>query len=86
MHQVYVLKRPHVEEFLRAMANIYECVLFTASLSKVTFPHFNFYAFLITFAGFIFLISVIEYIRDVAVSLHLSNTYFIDGSFHSDGI
>ena len=35
VHQVYVLKRPHVEEFLRAMANIYECVLFTASLSKV---------------------------------------------------
>ncbi|VDK46124.1 unnamed protein product [Taenia asiatica] len=34
VHQVYVLKRPHVDEFLRAMANIYECVLFTASLSK----------------------------------------------------
>ncbi|KAM3181790.1 hypothetical protein ACTXT7_013674 [Hymenolepis weldensis] len=34
VHQVYVLKRPHVDEFLRAMADIYECVLFTASLSK----------------------------------------------------
>ncbi len=35
VHQVYVLKRPHVDEFLRKMADIYECVLFTASLSKV---------------------------------------------------
>ncbi|KAL5967768.1 Phosphatase Herzog [Taenia solium] len=38
VHQVYVLKRPHVDEFLRAMANIYECVLFTASLSKYADP------------------------------------------------
>ncbi|VDO04535.1 unnamed protein product [Rodentolepis nana] len=34
VHQVFVLKRPHVDEFLRAMSDIYECVLFTASLSK----------------------------------------------------
>ncbi|VDL60931.1 unnamed protein product [Hymenolepis diminuta] len=38
VHQVYVLKRPHVDEFLRAMADIYECVLFTASLSKYADP------------------------------------------------
>lgn len=33
--QVYVLKRPHVDEFLKRMGELFECVLFTASLSKV---------------------------------------------------
>ena len=33
--QVYVLKRPYVDEFLRRMGQMFECVLFTASLSKV---------------------------------------------------
>ncbi|KAL7991840.1 hypothetical protein Chor_016096 [Crotalus horridus] len=32
---VYVLKRPHVDEFLRRMGELFECVLFTASLAKV---------------------------------------------------
>ena len=35
--QVYVLKRPHVDEFLQRMGELYECVLFTASLAKVRF-------------------------------------------------
>lgn len=35
VHQVYVLKRPHVDEFLQRMGELYECVLFTASLAKV---------------------------------------------------
>ena len=35
-HQVYVQKRPHVDEFLKRMGEMFECVLFTASLSKVT--------------------------------------------------
>ena len=34
--QVYVLKRPHVDEFLQRVGQLYECVLFTASLAKVT--------------------------------------------------
>ena len=34
-HQVYVGKRPHVDEFLSRMGKIYEIVVFTASLSKV---------------------------------------------------
>uniref|UniRef100_UPI00398F13AF carboxy-terminal domain RNA polymerase II polypeptide A small phosphatase 1-like isoform X3 n=1 Tax=Pristiophorus japonicus TaxID=55135 RepID=UPI00398F13AF len=38
MHQVYVLKRPHVDEFLRRMGELFECVLFTASLSKYADP------------------------------------------------
>ncbi|XP_056914022.1 CTD small phosphatase-like protein isoform X3 [Takifugu flavidus] len=35
VHQVYVLKRPHVDEFLQKMGELFECVLFTASLAKV---------------------------------------------------
>lgn len=36
--QVYVLKRPHVDEFLQRMGELFECVLFTASLAKVSLP------------------------------------------------
>lgn len=32
---MYVLKRPHVDEFLQRMGELFECVLFTASLAKV---------------------------------------------------
>ena len=35
VHQVYVLKRPHVDAYLEKMGQLFECVLFTASLSKV---------------------------------------------------
>ncbi|GAB1606888.1 small phosphatase isoform X2 [Argonauta hians] len=37
-HQVYVLKRPYVDEFLQKMGELYECVLFTASLAKYADP------------------------------------------------
>ncbi|XP_061579896.1 uncharacterized protein LOC133446111 [Cololabis saira] len=37
-HQVHVLKRPHVDEFLKRMGELFECVLFTASLSKYADP------------------------------------------------
>ncbi|CAH8487282.1 unnamed protein product [Schistosoma rodhaini] len=37
-HRVYVLKRPHVDLFLSTMADLYECVLFTASLAKYADP------------------------------------------------
>ncbi|XP_038165130.1 carboxy-terminal domain RNA polymerase II polypeptide A small phosphatase 2 [Cyprinodon tularosa] len=37
-HQVYVLKRPYVDEFLRRMGEMFECVLFTASLAKYADP------------------------------------------------
>ncbi|XP_026517907.1 CTD small phosphatase-like protein, partial [Terrapene carolina triunguis] len=36
--QVYVLKRPYVDEFLRRMGELFECVLFTASLAKYADP------------------------------------------------
>lgn len=35
IHQVYVLKRPYVDEYLQKMGELFECVLFTASLAKV---------------------------------------------------
>ncbi|XP_077997976.1 carboxy-terminal domain RNA polymerase II polypeptide A small phosphatase 1-like isoform X2 [Glandiceps talaboti] len=38
IHQVYVLKRPYVDEFLQKMGELFECVLFTASLSKYADP------------------------------------------------
>jgi Dullard-like phosphatase family protein len=37
-HQVYVGKRPNVDEFLQRMGKIYEIVIFTASLSKYANP------------------------------------------------
>lgn len=36
--QVYVLKRPYVDEFLQRMGELFECVLFTASLAKYADP------------------------------------------------
>lgn len=46
VHQVYVLKRPYVDEFLQRMGELYECVLFTASLAKVRVLFFFFFFFL----------------------------------------
>jgi len=34
-HNVYVIKRPGVDNFLKKMGEQYEIVVFTASLSKV---------------------------------------------------
>eukprot|EP00053_Salpingoeca_punica_P012486 m.111760 g.111760 ORF g.111760 m.111760 type:complete len:265 (-) comp15959_c0_seq2:982-1776(-) len=38
IHHVFVLKRPHVDKFLERMGQLYEIVLFTASLSKYADP------------------------------------------------
>lgn len=38
VHQVYVLKRPYVDDYLKKMGELYECVLFTASLAKYADP------------------------------------------------
>jgi len=38
VYQVYVAKRPHVDEFLKKMGEVYEVVIFTASLSKYADP------------------------------------------------
>lgn len=41
--QVYVLKRPYVDEFIQRMGEMFECVLFTASLAKVTAAYSLYY-------------------------------------------
>jgi RNA polymerase II subunit A small phosphatase-like protein len=38
VHQVYVLKRPYTDEFLERIGQLFECVLFTASLAKYADP------------------------------------------------
>ncbi|PWN45356.1 NLI interacting factor [Ceraceosorus guamensis] len=38
VHSVYVIKRPGVDEFMRRMGEIYEVVVFTASLAKYADP------------------------------------------------
>lgn len=38
VHQVYVLKRPGVDQFLKSMAEKFELVIFTASLAKYADP------------------------------------------------
>ncbi|KAF8070200.1 protein phosphatase [Lyophyllum atratum] len=38
LHNVYVIKRPGVDKFLKMMGEIYEVVVFTASLSKYADP------------------------------------------------
>ncbi|CAG8674523.1 12493_t:CDS:2 [Funneliformis caledonium] len=41
IHNVYVIKRPGVDQFLKKMGEIYEIVVFTASLSKYADPVLN---------------------------------------------
>jgi len=38
VHQVYVLKRPGVDQFMKRMGELYEIVVFTASLAKYADP------------------------------------------------
>ena len=38
---IYVLKRPHVDEFLKELSNIFEIITFTASLSQYAAPLLN---------------------------------------------
>lgn len=37
-HNVFVLKRPGVDDFMKHMSELYEIVIFTASLSKYANP------------------------------------------------
>lgn len=46
-HNAYVLKRPGVEEFLRRMGEVYEVVVYTASVSKVRVCHFRWWSVLV---------------------------------------
>lgn len=44
VHNVYVLKRPGVDDFMQRMGEIYEIVVFTASLATVSKQFFKVYA------------------------------------------
>jgi RNA polymerase II subunit A small phosphatase-like protein len=37
-HNVYVIKRPGVDQFMKRVGELYEVVIFTASVSKVKYP------------------------------------------------
>ena len=41
IHDIFVLRRPGVTEFLEKLAECYELVIFTASLSQVIITFFN---------------------------------------------
>ena len=43
IHDIHVLIRPGVEEFINKMSQFYEIVIFTASLSKVILIYFYFF-------------------------------------------
>lgn len=36
-HNIYVIKRPGVDEFMKRVGELYEVVVFTASVSKVCY-------------------------------------------------
>lgn len=85
IHNVYVLKRPGVDEFLRVLAQTYEIVVFTASLSKYANPlldqmdvhkvirHRLFREHCVQYEG--------NYIKDLSVlDRDLSQTIIIDNS------
>jgi RNA polymerase II subunit A small phosphatase-like protein len=38
-HNVYVIKRPGVDQFMKRVGELYEVVVFTASVSKVRQTH-----------------------------------------------
>lgn len=40
-HNVYVIKRPGVDQFMKRMGELYEVVVFTASVSKVSYPELS---------------------------------------------
>lgn len=46
-----MLKRPHVDEFLQKMGELFECVLFTASLAKVCLNFAIFIAVMCVFSN-----------------------------------
>lgn len=36
-HNIYVIKRPGVDQFMKRVGELYEVVVFTASVSKVSY-------------------------------------------------
>jgi TFIIF-interacting CTD phosphatase-like protein len=47
-HNVYVIKRPGVDQFMKRVGELYEVVVFTASVSKVPYLIWIWQVFLLT--------------------------------------
>lgn len=94
VHQVYVLKRPHVDEFLRQMGKLYECILFTASLAKYADPVADLLDKYSVFRGRLFREACVyyrgNYVKDLSrLGRDLNKVIIIDNSpasyiFHPD--
>ncbi|KAL6097793.1 ctdspl [Pungitius sinensis] len=85
VHQVYVLKRPHVDEFLQRMGELFECVLFTASLAKYADPVADLLDQWGVFRARLFRESCVfhrgNYVKDLSrLGRELSNVIIIDNS------
>lgn len=85
VHQVYVLKRPYVDEFLDYMGKTFECVLFTASLSKYAEPVSNLLDKSSCFKAKLFRESCVyykgNYVKDLSkLGRDLTTTVIIDNS------
>ncbi|XP_028986707.1 CTD small phosphatase-like protein isoform X2 [Betta splendens] len=85
LHQVYVLKRPHVDEFLQKMGKLFECVLFTASLAKYADPVADLLDQWGVFRARLFRESCVfhrgNYVKDLSrLGRELSNVIIVDNS------
>lgn len=94
IHQVYVLKRPYVDQFLKRMGELFECVLFTASLAKYADPVTDLLDRTDCFSARLFRESCVfhrgNYVKDLSkLGRDINNTIIIDNSppsyiFHPD--
>ncbi|XP_046859437.1 carboxy-terminal domain RNA polymerase II polypeptide A small phosphatase 1-like [Xenia sp. Carnegie-2017] len=85
IHQVYVLKRPHVDEFLMKIGEMFECILFTASLAKYADPVADLLDKHGTFTCRLFRDSCVfhrgNYVKDLSrLGRNLNNVFIIDNS------
>jgi RNA polymerase II subunit A small phosphatase-like protein len=85
VHQVYVLKRPFVDLFLAKMGEMFECVLFTASLAKYADPVANLLDTTSCFRSRLFRESCVfykgNYVKDLSkLGRDLHNVIIIDNS------
>jgi RNA polymerase II subunit A small phosphatase-like protein len=68
VHNVYVMKRPGVDEFMRRMAEHFEIIIYTASLSKYADP----------------LLDILDPHKVIAKRLFRENCVFYDGHYVKD--
>ncbi|EGT52643.1 hypothetical protein CAEBREN_25598 [Caenorhabditis brenneri] len=84
-HQVYVLKRPYVDEFLAKVGEQFECILFTASLAKYADPVADLLDKKKVFRGRLFREACVfhkgNYVKDLSrLGRNLNQTLIIDNS------